>query len=302
MEKVKENFIGTFDMDEVEYVTKKYGAKHPTLISLFSGCGGAALGFAQAGYEVRVMVEWEKGACDTLRANWTKKGHEECMDRHIADTMKPETLKVMRYKDGSIMRKAMTIKERDETVAELVKWKKRKHWGRWMRSQKREPAIMQVDITKVTTAEILAAAGLRVGEAFCLEGGFPCQGFSVANGNRDGKDFSNDKRNFLYLECVRVIREALPQTFMLENVPGLISMEGGRVLRMICEDLAKCGYAVSWQKLNAADYGVPQNRKRIFIIGDRQDAMVFGKERPQLHMGGIPGRVTHPDWFLKNIR
>ena len=76
-------------------------------------------------------------------------------------------------------------------------------------------------------------------------------------------------------ECVRVIREALPRAFMLENVPGLVSMAKGAIIKQVCEDLAACGYDVSWEILNAADYGVPQNRKRVILVGTRNDAMTF---------------------------
>lgn len=244
------NFVGTFSQEELSYLNK---ASEPlTLISLFSGCGGAALGIAMAGFEVRVFVEQDKYACQTLRANWT-----------------------------------------DELGGRTVTFK----------TQRRTPAILQRDITKTTTKEILDAADLRVGEATLLEGGFPCQGFSTANGATDRNDYTKDKRNFLYNECVRVIREALPKSFFLENVPGLVSMEKGRVIRMICDDLAKTGYDVNWDILNAADYGVPQNRRRVFIIGSRNDIAVFPeKGNMQFHIGGAVGRVHHPDWFLKKYK
>ena len=77
-------------------------------------------------------------------------------------------------------------------------------------------------------------------------------------------------------------------------------MEKGKVIRMICKDLAECGYSVNWDVLNAADYGVPQNRKRVFIIGERLDAMVLLAKGPlQFHIGGATGEIKHPDWFLK---
>jgi DNA-cytosine methyltransferase len=164
------------------------------------------------------------------------------------------------------------------------------HWY-----QKREPAILQADITKTSTAEILAAGGLQVGEASLLEGGFPCQGFSTA-----GARIINDPRNKLYKECVRVIREALPRIFFLENVPGLVSMAKGRIIRQIVKDLAGCGYNISWDILDACDYGVPQHRKRVFINGLRKDVAIFRKNgRMELHMGACPGTEHHPDWFLK---
>jgi DNA (cytosine-5)-methyltransferase 1 len=159
------------------------------------------------------------------------------------------------------------------------------------------PAILHRDICQTPTSMILDAAKLQVGEAGVVTAGFPCTGFSLA-----GKRRIDDPRNKLYLECVRVIREALPRFFILENVPGLISMDKGRIIDRICRDLACCGYDVHWQKLNAADYGVPQNRIRVFFIGQRVDMLYWnGKDNPQLHMG-CGGRYKHPEFFEKKYK
>lgn len=96
-------------------------------------------------------------------------------------------------------------------------------------------------------------------------GGFPCQGFSVANTKRT----MEDKRNFLYLELLRAIKVKKPKFFVAENVKGLLSMEKGKVIEMIVNDFEKLGYKVDYKVLNAADYGVPQSRERVFIIGNR---------------------------------
>jgi site-specific DNA-cytosine methylase len=235
-----------------------------TAISLFTGAGGAALGIRQAGFEVRVMVEWETAACNTLRVNW--------VDR-------PENWReILAAEEKSYRRLRNPVRKMYGTPH---------YW--W---QERPPVIMNVDITKTTTAQILAAAELEIGEASILEGGFPCQGFSLA-----GRRMIDDPRNALYSQCVRVIREALPRTFMLENVAGLVSMAKGSIIKQICEDLAACGYDVNWNILNAADYGVPQNRKRIFILGKCNDVMTYGSESVGLHMGAVVGEITHPDWY-----
>jgi DNA (cytosine-5)-methyltransferase 1 len=212
-----------------------------TIISLFSGAGGMDLGCMQAGFEVRVMIDWDINCCETLRANFTG----------------PHRL-----------------------------YQKR-----------REPVILHRDICKTTTAELLEAAELQVGEAGVVTGGFPCPGFSVA-----GRRMINDPRNKLYKECVRVVREALPRFFIFENVPGIISMKRGLVINQICRDLACCGYDVWWQKLNAADFGVPQHRIRVFFIGLRNDMLYWnGKDNPQLHMG-VAGRYKHPEFFEKKYK
>jgi len=98
-----------------------------------------------------------------------------------------------------------------------------------------------------------------------LLGGFPCQGFSIANNKRN----MSDKRNFLYLEMLRIIEEKSPKFFVAENVKGILSMEKGKVIEMIVDDFKKIGYHVDYKLLRASDYGVPQNRERVVIIGNR---------------------------------
>lgn len=98
-----------------------------------------------------------------------------------------------------------------------------------------------------------------------LTGGFPCQGFSVANLYRD----VTDKRNELYLEIVRLLKETKPKYFLAENVPGILSLGKGEVVKQIIKEFSDCGdgYRVEKYLLNAADYGVPQTRKRVIFLG-----------------------------------
>lgn len=96
-------------------------------------------------------------------------------------------------------------------------------------------------------------------------GGFPCQGFSVANTRRS----TDDKRNFLYKEMLRVIKEKKPAFFLAENVKGILSLDGGKVFKMIKGDFENLGYKVDAHVLNSAEYGVPQARERVVIMGNR---------------------------------
>lgn len=98
-------------------------------------------------------------------------------------------------------------------------------------------------------------------------GGFPCQGFSVANTGRH----EDDERNKLYLEMIRVIRDKHPRFFLAENVKGILSIGGGQVFQNILSDFRSLGYRVKYQLMNAADYGVPQKRMRVIIVGVRED-------------------------------
>jgi DNA (cytosine-5)-methyltransferase 1 len=96
-----------------------------------------------------------------------------------------------------------------------------------------------------------------------LIGGFPCQAFSIA-GKRKG---FNEARGTLFFEIARILRDKKPTYFLLENVKGLLSHEGGETLETIFRVCDELRYDVSWAIYNSCDYGVPQNRERIFIKG-----------------------------------
>lgn len=100
-----------------------------------------------------------------------------------------------------------------------------------------------------------------------LIGGFPCQSFSTVNPNKD----PYDERAHLYKEMVRILKDKQPQFFIAENVRGFMSLKKGEIFKRVCEEFDKSGYNVSAKLLNAADYGVPQKRQRVFIVGVRKD-------------------------------
>lgn len=93
-------------------------------------------------------------------------------------------------------------------------------------------------------------------------GGFPCPGFSEA-----GPRLVDDERNFLYIHFIRCITQAKPDIFVAENVKGMMTLGKGEVIKQITEDFAASGYDVQYKLLNARDYGVPQLRERVFIVG-----------------------------------
>lgn len=97
-------------------------------------------------------------------------------------------------------------------------------------------------------------------------GGFPCPGFSAA-----GPRLLDDPRNFLYIHYIRALMQSKPSFFIAENVKGLMTMAKGQVLKQISEDFSAAGYQVTAHLVNSRDYGVPQLRERVFIIGVRND-------------------------------
>jgi len=118
------------------------------------------------------------------------------------------------------------------------------------------------DIIQVSAAEVRKELSLDVHELDVLVGGPPCQGFSTY-GQRDDED----PRNKLYMQFIKFLGEFRPKTYVIENVEGLLSMSGGAVLNAIISDLENLGYGAQVHLLNAVDFGVPQKRKRVFILG-----------------------------------
>lgn len=121
-------------------------------------------------------------------------------------------------------------------------------------------------------------------------GGPPCQGFSLANKRRN--TIKDDPRNKLFYQFVKFIDWYSPKAFVMENVKGLLSMQNGKVIQTIIEEFtnAGSGYNVAYKVLKASDYGVPQMRERVIIIGIRKDLNIMPS-----HPEPIEGVVTVDD-------
>jgi len=160
----------------------------------------------------------------------------------------------------------------------------------------------------IILGDIRAIPSKSIPKCDMVIGGFPCQGFSIANWKRK----LVDTRNFLYQEMVRVIRDKQPRFFLAENVKGLASLGQGRALQAILRDFSGAGYKVHTTVLNAADYGVPQNRERLFLFGVRNDLKFEGlfppppthgernsmfdlNLRPKLSVGDALKGIPEPD-------
>lgn len=114
------------------------------------------------------------------------------------------------------------------------------------------------DITKVTDDEVRA-----IGEVDVICGGFPCQAFSIAGARRGFED----TRGTLFFEIARFASILKPKYLFLENVKGLLNHDKGNTFKTIIGALDELGYDVEWQVLNSKNFGVPQNRERVFIVG-----------------------------------
>lgn len=137
-----------------------------------------------------------------------------------------------------------------------------------------ETATFCSDIRQATTSEALDAGGLDVGDAALVIGGPPCTPFSKSGFWLEEKRTSSDPNASLLDEYVRVVREARPEAFVLENVQGLTYQTHRGQFARLLEGLQELGYNPRWRVLLAADYGIPQLRRRVFVVG-RRDGKPF---------------------------
>ena len=140
------------------------------------------------------------------------------------------------------------------------------------------------DITRVTDDEVRA-----IGEVDVICGGFPCQAFSIAGARRGFED----TRGTLFFEIARFASILKPKYLFLENVKGLLNHDKGNTFKTIIGALDGLGYDVEWQVLNSKNFGVPQNRERVFIIG------YFRGQRAR-NVFPFGGKVENADPGLKN--
>ncbi len=134
--------------------------------------------------------------------------------------------------------------------------------------------IRYIDISCIPNADVVA-------------GGFPCQGFSQANILRT----MDDERNKLYKFFYSVIKNRQPKFFIAENVRGILSLGKGSAIRQIISDFQEAGYITTISLVNMADYGIPQTRQRVFIIGQRKDLgneMLFNFPKRTHGKNGLP--------------
>ena len=131
-------------------------------------------------------------------------------------------------------------------------------------------AVFRLNLGEIDGRDITQVLVEDIPECDIITAGFPCQPFSNA-GNRRGV---YDERGELYLECLRIIESKHPRAVLFENVKGLLSSKhqsGKKLIDVIKSDLENLGYRVNYKVVNASDYGVPQNRERMILVGLRED-------------------------------
>lgn len=138
--------------------------------------------------------------------------------------------------------------------------------------------ILQKDLTQLSNEQLLAE--LKEQTVDVVIGGPPCQGFSMA-GNI-GRTFTDDPRNQLFKEFVRVVQIVKPRFFVMENVARLYTHHSGKTRQEIIKYFQNIGYKVECQILNAIDFGIPQQRSRVVFIGRQDNGNILFPQKNRL--------------------
>jgi DNA (cytosine-5)-methyltransferase 1 len=139
--------------------------------------------------------------------------------------------------------------------------------------------IIQDDIQRLSSESLLTRAGISRSRVDLISGGPPCQSFSICKIPKGGRS-EMDPRDGMLRHFLRLTKRIRPPAFVLENVPGLLSKSGGKIFRDLILSFQSLGYQTVHSVVNAADYGVPQVRRRLFVIGSLESLDVPRFPRP----------------------
>lgn len=206
-------------------------------IDLFAGAGGLSEGFIKAGFTPIAHVEMNKDACDTLR---TRTAYHYLKDNNRID-------EYYDYLKGNINRQELWQKMPEDIYN----------------------SVLNTEISSDTIPYLFEKIDELVNKekVDLVIGGPPCQAYSIAGRARDPKGMTDDPRNHLYKYYIQFLERYKPKMFVFENVPGILSANNGEYLKMIFDSVRAVGYELDFQILNAKNFNVLQDRKRVIIIG-----------------------------------
>ena len=217
-------------------------------LDLFAGAGGLSEGFIRAGFNPIAHVEMDRAACYTLRTrmsyHWLRKnGNLELYTNYL---------------EGAINRVEFYDSVPDEVIESVV----------------------NIEIGKNTLSDIFHRIDQRLGnrKLDLIVGGPPCQAYSLVGRSRSPSKMKGDKRNYLYVFYAKFLQKYKPTYFVFENVTGLLSakdQDHNSYLELMRDLFEKHGYKTEIETLLASDYGIPQNRKRVILIGKRGKSTSF---------------------------
>lgn len=230
-------------------------------IDLFAGAGGLSEGFIQAGFTPIAHVEIDKHASKTLETrsayHYLKTNN---MLMHYYEYQKSYNLS---DKERSNARKKLfdliPMDEVELVINEGI-------------SDKTLPKIIELIDGKI--------AQNNIEEVDLIIGGPPCQAYSLLGRARDDSSMENDDRNYLYKLYARFLKYYQPRAFVFENVPGILTAKQGSIYKNLKALLKRVGYNLQSFTLNSKDFGVPQSRKRVILIGFRKDLLFPDFEFP----------------------
>lgn len=234
-------------VERVERMVEPVRKSGPKVLDLFAGVGGLSEGFVEAGCELIGHIEMDHDASMTLE---TRVVYHALKEKKALGDYKLYLL-------GKV------------SMKKLVE----KHNLHWLKA-----SVIQAKIAKDNHKELIARIRARLdGDPLdIVVGGPPCQAYSYIGRATDSKGMKRDSRNYLYKYYINFLRALKPKIFVFENVPGLLTANDGKYLDRMRESMKKAGYKTAYKILNAADYGVPQNRKRIILIGWNKHSTLEG--------------------------
>ena len=230
--------------------------KKINFIDIFAGAGGLSEGFLRAGMHAVAHIEMNADACKTLQ---TRSCYYYLKDNGKLDIYDS-------YLRGEISREEFYDRIPDRVLDTVI-----------------EQTLSSVTMAKIYRKIDGLMEAQSVKSIDLLVGGPPCQAYSLVGRARSADGMKNDPRNYLYRLYCKVLNRYKPEMFVFENVPGLISANGGRYLEDMLRQFSKHGYACELKILNARNFGVLQNRRRVILIGWKKesDAKHFYPDFPE---------------------